>query len=149
MPRTAVIVLNLAALLLEDRRFFRVSIIALGFALLSWPCSAASDLDRAYRIIAGRHVVDLTHSFGPTTPVGSGFGQANFTPAFDPKTRRPYTLKEDGFRTTYYDIVGQYGTHVDPPAHFAEDGVTMDKIPLKQMILEHCPVRAVISDRPA
>jgi kynurenine formamidase len=84
-----------------------------------------------------------------TTPVGSGFGQANFTPAFDPKTRRPYTLKEDGFRTTYYDIVGQYGTHVDPPAHFAEDGVTMDKIPLKQMLLEHCPVRAVISDRPA
>ena len=32
-------------------------------------------------------------------------------------------------------MVGQYGTHVDPPAHFAENGKTMDKIPLKQMIL--------------
>ena len=32
-------------------------------------------------------------------------------------------------------MVGQYGTHVDPPAHFAENGITMDKIPLKQMIL--------------
>ncbi len=32
-------------------------------------------------------------------------------------------------------MVGQYGTHVDPPAHFAEGGITMDKIPLKQMIL--------------
>jgi kynurenine formamidase len=32
-------------------------------------------------------------------------------------------------------MVGQYGTHVDPPAHFAENGVTQDKIPLKQMIL--------------
>jgi kynurenine formamidase len=32
-------------------------------------------------------------------------------------------------------MVGQYGTHVDPPAHFAEDGITMDKIRLKQMIL--------------
>jgi kynurenine formamidase len=32
-------------------------------------------------------------------------------------------------------MVGQYGTHVDPPAHFAEDGITMDRIPLKQMIL--------------
>jgi kynurenine formamidase len=31
--------------------------------------------------------------------------------------------------------VGQYGTHVDPPAHFAENGITMDQIPLKQMIL--------------
>ena len=65
----------------------------------------------------------------------SGFGQAKFTPAYDPKTERPYTIKEDGFRTTYYDMVGQYGTHVDPPAHFADNGITMDEIPLKQMIL--------------
>lgn len=95
----------------------------------------AGDLDRAWRIISGKQLVDLTHSFGPTTPVWSGFGQATFTPAFDPKTKRPYTIKEDGFRTTYYNMVGQYGTHVDPPAHFAEDGITMDRIPLKQMIL--------------
>ncbi|HEV7425222.1 MAG TPA: cyclase family protein [Thermoanaerobaculia bacterium] len=32
-------------------------------------------------------------------------------------------------------LVGQYGTHVDPPAHFRSDGMTMDEIPLKQMIL--------------
>jgi kynurenine formamidase len=32
-------------------------------------------------------------------------------------------------------MVGHYGTHVDPPAHFAEGGITMDRIPLKQMIL--------------
>jgi kynurenine formamidase len=32
-------------------------------------------------------------------------------------------------------MVGQYGTHVDPPAHFAENGITMDQIPLKRMIL--------------
>jgi kynurenine formamidase len=57
------------------------------------------------------------------------------TPAADPKTKKPYTIKDDGFRTTYYEMVGQYGTHVDPPAHFAEDGITMDEIPLKQMIL--------------
>ncbi len=44
-------------------------------------------------------------------------------------------LLKDGFRTTYYEMVGQYGTHVDPPAHFAENGIAMDKIPLKQMIL--------------
>ena len=116
--------------------FFRNSFVVLALALLSGTsASAGGDLDRAYRILAGKQFVDLTHSFGPTTPVWSGFGQANFTPAFDPKTRKPYTIKDDGFRTTYYDVVGQYGTHVDPPAHFAEDGMTMDKIPLKQMIL--------------
>jgi kynurenine formamidase len=96
---------------------------------------AQSDLARAYRVIAGKQFVDLTHSFGPETPVWSGFGQAKFTPAADPKTGRPYTIKEDGFHTTSYQMVGQYGTHVDPPAHFAANGITMDEIPLKQMIL--------------
>jgi len=96
---------------------------------------AKSDLDRACRTIAGKTFVDLTHSFSPTSPVWSGFGQAKFSPAADPKTRKPYTIKDDGFRTTYYEMVGQYGTHVDPPAHFSENGITVDRIPLKQMIL--------------
>jgi kynurenine formamidase len=115
---------------------FRVSFITLALALLcTTSASTGSDLDRAYRIIIGKQFIDLTHGFGPTTPVWSGFGQADFTPAFDPKTKKPYSINDDGFRTTYYNMVGQYGTHVDPPAHFAKDGVTMDKIPLKQMIL--------------
>jgi kynurenine formamidase len=96
---------------------------------------AATALERAYRIIAGKKFVDLTHSFGPQTPVWSGFGQAKMTPATDPKTHAPYTIVKDGFRATYYEMVGQYGTHVDPPAHFAPDGLTMDQIPLKRMIL--------------
>jgi kynurenine formamidase len=32
-------------------------------------------------------------------------------------------------------MVGQYGTHIDPPAHFDHDGQTMEQIPLTQMIL--------------
>ena len=99
------------------------------------PALAASDLKRVYRVIASKRFVDLTHSFDSTTPVWSGFGQAKMTPAADPKTYKPYTIKDDGFRTTYYEVVGQYGTHVDPPAHFDENGITMDEIPLKQMIL--------------
>jgi kynurenine formamidase len=89
----------------------------------------------AYKVISTRKFVDLTHSFSPNTPVWQGFGQASFTAAADPGTYRPYSLKEDGFRTTYYSMVGQYGTHVDPPAHFHADGITMDQIPLQQMIL--------------
>jgi kynurenine formamidase len=109
---------------------------ALLFALqAAAPARAQSDLERAYRIIAGKRFVDLTHSFGPASPVWEGFGQAIFTPAYDPKTKRPYTIPKDGFRTTYYNMVGQYGTHVDPPAHFAPTGITMDRIPLKRMIL--------------
>src|SRR5947207_1350471 len=94
-----------------------------------------SELEHAFRVIATKKFVDLTHAFGPDTPVWAGFGQAKFSPAADPKTHEPYTIPKDGFRTTYYEMVGQYGTHVDPPAHFAENGATMDEIPLKQMIL--------------
>ena len=65
----------------------------------------------------------------------SGFGPAKFSPAADPQTKKPYAIKDDGFRTTYYEMVGQYGTHVDPPSHFSEGGITLDKIPLKEMIL--------------
>jgi len=107
---------------------------AIGFGLVA-TAQAETQLGRAYRIIAGKQFVDLTHSFGPNSPVWSGFGQAKMTPAVDPQTRQPYTIAKEGFRSTFYEMVGQYGTHVDPPAHFAEDGVTMDRIPLKQMIL--------------
>jgi kynurenine formamidase len=105
--------------------------VAMGTA----PARAQSDLAHAYRVIESKKFVDLTNSFGPDTPVWAGFGQAKFSPAADPKTHEPYTIPKDEFRTTYYEMVGQYGTHVDPPAHFAENGITMDKIPLKQMIL--------------
>jgi kynurenine formamidase len=108
---------------------------ALLCAALTPAAQAQGDLDRAYRILAKKKFVDLTHSFGPETPVWSGFGQAKFSPASDPKTKEPYTIAKDGFRTTAYEMVGQYGTHVDPPAHFDEKGITMDEIPLKQMIL--------------
>lgn len=113
------------------------ALVTVFFAVATAASSAAaqSDLARAYRTIASKTFVDLTHSFGPDTPVWSGFGQAKMSPAADPKTKKPYTIKEDGFRSTFYEMVGQYGTHVDPPAHFAEGGITMDAIPLKQMIL--------------
>jgi kynurenine formamidase len=97
--------------------------------------SQSNSLAEAYRIIASKEFVDLTHSFGPLTPVWKGFGPATFSAASDPETGRPYTIEKDGFRVFFYSMVGQYGTHVDPPAHFDPGGKTMDQIPLKQMIL--------------
>jgi kynurenine formamidase len=112
-----------------------LSAILVALIAPGWSACADSNLARAYRTIAASQFVDLTHTFGPDTPVWSGFGQARFSPAADPRTREVYTIPKDGFRATVYEIVGQYGTHVDPPAHFAENGITLDRIPLKQMIL--------------
>lgn len=92
-------------------------------------------LAEAYKVLSTRKFVDLSQSISPSSPVWQGFGQASFTAAADPKTYQPYTLEKDGFRTTYYSMVGQYGTHVDPPAHFSATGLTQDKLPLKDMIL--------------
>jgi kynurenine formamidase len=118
--------------------YYRLAPLLIGalsiFVFINSPARAQSDLAHVYRIIASKKLIDLTHSFGPNTPVWAGFGQAKFSPAEDPKAHQPYTIPKDGFRATYYEIVGQYGTHVDPPAHFA-DGITMDEIPLKEMIL--------------
>ena len=57
------------------------------------------------------------------------------TAAADPKTAGLTRLPKTVFAATFYEMVGQYGTHVDPPAHFDQKGITLDEIPLKQMIL--------------
>lgn len=103
--------------------------------LLPTIATAETSLADAYKVLASRQMIDLTHSFGVNTPVWSGFGQATLSAASDPETHAPYTIENNGFRTTFYAMVGQYGTHVDPPAHFASAGITMDKIPLKDMFL--------------
>jgi len=111
-------------------------VLALVVCLAAAPSRAADvSLADALKTIQGKQFVDLTHSFSPTTPVWSGFGQATMSAACDPKTHAPYTIEHDGFRTTFYSMVGQYGTHVDPPAHFNPTGMTQDEIPLKDMIL--------------
>lgn len=106
-----------------------------GIALPAQVFAEGGSLAEALKVLQSKQYVDLTHSFSPTTPVWKGFGPAAFARAADPATGRPYSIDRDGFRATFYAMVGQYGTHVDPPAHFDPDGMTMDRIPLKQMIL--------------
>ena len=116
-----------------------LAILLFSTTIMSVAASAAQaqggSLAEAYKIIESKKFVDLTHSFSPLTPVWRGFGQATFSRAANPKTGQPYTIAKDHFRAFFYSMVGQYGTHIDPPAHFALHGATMDQIPLKQMIL--------------
>jgi kynurenine formamidase len=117
--------------------FLRFGAAFLGVAISLSAVSAdrREALADALATIKASKLVDLTHSFGPTTPVWSGFGQAAMTAAADPVTHQPFSIEKDGFQATFYSMVGQYGTHIDPPAHFLRDGATMDQIPIDQMIL--------------
>jgi kynurenine formamidase len=124
---------------MDSKRARLVISILLSVAFISGAPAIASaqsgSLADAYQIIASKEFVDLTHSFSPSTPVWKGFGPATFSAAADPATGRPYTIDHDGFRAQFFAMVGQYGTHIDPPAHFDPTGATVDEIPVKQMIL--------------
>lgn len=123
--------------MVKATRWLRLALFAVVMVSASAPVAWAqsASLADAYKIIASKRFVDLTHSFSPLTPVWKGFGQATFSAEADPQTGRPYTVQSDGFRAFFYSMVGQYGTHIDPPAHFDANGMTMDQIPVKQMIL--------------
>ena len=99
------------------------------------PAKENESLADAWRVISNKQFVDLTHTFSPVTPVWEGFGPEVFSPAKEPTSGRPYTVEQDRFRAFQYTLVGQYGTHIDPPAHFDEHGKTLDELPVKDMIL--------------
>lgn len=81
--------------------------------------------------------IDLTHAFEPVQPVWPGFGSAEFKPARAGRDLGDYAKKGDeftyekhGFIATAYNLTtDQYGTQLDPPAHWDEFGATISDIP--------------------
>ncbi len=59
-----------------------------------------------------------------------GFGPATFKPTVNPLTGMPYTFAKDGFEATAYTIAtDQFGTQLDPPAHWAPEYPAIDELP--------------------
>jgi len=81
--------------------------------------------------------IDLTHAFEPKQAVWSGFGNSTFKPAVAHKDIAGYinkgeefTYKQHGFVATAYSIeTDQYGTQLDPPAHWNPYGATISDLP--------------------
>ncbi len=100
-------------------------------AALAFACQAARaappTLDDIYVVLHARKTVDLTHSFGPGIPHWKGFPDETVT--------TPYTYDKSGFRAQMFSHVGQWGTHVDPPAHFHDGLRTVDQIRPDEMLL--------------
>ena len=86
-----------------------------------------SDLAAAWKIIRSKQFVDLTHAFEPGIPHWKGFP--------DEKREMIFSYAKDGFMAHLYTHVGQWGTHVDPPAHFAAGMRTIEQISPKEMFL--------------
>lgn len=88
---------------------------------------AAPTLAEIYATLQTKRFVDLTHAFAPGIPHWKGFK--------DERIRTLDTIAKDGFWAQEFTHPGQWGTHVDPPAHFHNGLRTVDQIPLHQMIL--------------
>jgi kynurenine formamidase len=85
------------------------------------------------RMLASKQFVDLTHEFAPGIPHWPGFSDETRKTLYW-YDKRPDT-KGAGFFSELFTHVGQWGTHVDPPAHFAKGLRTVDQIDPKEMIL--------------
>ena len=81
-------------------------------------------------VLSKARYIDLTHDITPNMPVWKGFGPATFKPTVDPSTGRPYTYAQDGFEATAYQLAtDQFGTQLDPPAHWAPEYPGIDELP--------------------
>ncbi len=91
------------------------------------PTSLWSLYDRSLR---KARFIDLSHELYPQGPVWKGFGPATFEPTINPETGKPYTYAKDGFEATKYTLsTDQYGTQLDPPAHWAPEYPGIDELP--------------------
>jgi kynurenine formamidase len=80
--------------------------------------------------LRGAKYIDLTHTLTPRIPVWKGFGPSAFSPSVNPETGAPYTYAQHGFEATSYRLsTDQFGTQLDPPAHWAPEYAAIDELP--------------------
>jgi len=84
------------------------------------------------RLREGRFV-DLTHAFEPGVPHWSGAPDQSLETLYDHEPGRG--SMGSGLLMHRYSLAGQWGTHVDPPAHFVEGMRTVDRIDVREMVL--------------
>ncbi|WP_436855514.1 cyclase family protein [Staphylococcus caeli] len=71
--------------------------------------------------------VDLTHTFDERIPCFSEFERARVSTLFN--------VADDGFYVQHWNIVSQYGTHIDAPVHFVENTRYLHELELKELAL--------------
>src|ERR1700693_4542068 len=111
----------------------KLGLVLVGMIIISpvLPARSAApppaSLQQAFVIRHAAEFVDLTHAFGPDSPHWKGFAPETVATLF--------TIAKDGFHAESFTHPGQWGTHVDPPAHFHDGLKTVDQIDPKQFLL--------------
>jgi kynurenine formamidase len=115
--------------------FALIGILGATGLILAWGGDLPPEptLQQIQKILGQKKFVDLTHAFAPGIPHWHGFPDEKRETIYwyEKKTG----IKGEGFFAESYTLVGQWGTHVDPPAHFIRGLRTVDQIPLQEMVL--------------
>jgi kynurenine formamidase len=113
----------------------------LGMLLASIEASTAQDNKGLWRVyddaLKGAKYIDLTHVIAPNIPVWHGFGPSKFEPAkagadIDGLAKKgdAFSFAKHGFEATNYNLAtDQFGTQLDPPAHWAPEYPSIDELP--------------------
>jgi kynurenine formamidase len=104
-----------------------VACATLSTVALTADAGKSASLADALAVMQAHQFVDLTHAFAPGIPHWKG--------APDETIKTLYTVEKDGFRINEYCHVGQWGTHIDAPAHFHKGLHTVDAIDPKEMLM--------------
>jgi kynurenine formamidase len=87
-----------------------------------------SDFYRLTQALQRARVVDLTHSFFPGQP---------HHPALPDQQRRSVIDFDSGYSSLVQEfrLVGQWGTHIDPPLHCHPSGLALDELSVEECLL--------------
>jgi kynurenine formamidase len=120
----------------KERIIIVVLVAVLSIVLIAGISPKGSALIGVWHIIRNKPFVDLTHTFEAGIPHWPGFPdeQRELLFWYDDQPPGPGTLGT-GFYAQYYSHVGQWGTHVDPPAHFIRGLRTLDQIDVNEMVM--------------
>jgi kynurenine formamidase len=118
----------------------KVSLL-LGMLLASVEAATAQEGKGLWRVydeaLKGAKYIDLTHVIAPNIPVWHGFGPSKFEPAKAgadieglAKKGDAFSYAKHGFEATNYNLAtDQFGTQLDPPAHWAPEYPSIDELP--------------------
>ncbi|GAA6733992.1 cyclase family protein [Thermus oshimai] len=105
-----------------NRALSRRAFLGAGLGLLAAPALAQAEVPGK----AFRRVVDLTHELSPEIPLFPGAEPMRITTLV--------TVRQNGYYGNRLDLWEHSGTHMDAPAHFAEGGLTAERLPVERLI---------------
>lgn len=101
------------------------------------------ETDSLSNILQNANVFDLTHEFEPGIPHWPGFPDEERTVLYSHE--KGQGALGDGFFAQQFTLVGQWGTHIDPPIHFWDEGRYLHEITTDEMILPLAVIDVSIS----